>query len=58
LHAKAEKKDAAYGRDLQFDGVELDSEDGDQDDAADSDPEGDAEGNQSDASESDQEGQD
>ena len=59
LHAKAEKKDAAYGRDLQFDGVELDSEDDqDQDDGTESEPDGDAEGDRDDASDGDQEDQD
>jgi len=59
LHAKAEKKDAAYGRDLQFDGVELHSEDDDdQDDGTESEPEDDAEGDRDDAADDDQEDQD
>jgi len=54
LHAKAEEKDAAYGRDLQFDGVALGSDDdGDQEDGAESDPEVDTDGDRDDASASD-----
>jgi hypothetical protein len=59
LHAQAEKKDAAYGRDLQFDGVELHSEDDDdQGDGTESEPEDDAEGDRDDAPDDDQEDQD
>jgi hypothetical protein len=56
-YAKAEEKDAMYGKDLQFEGVGLGSDESDSEDESEGDPEADADEDQDDDAESDHDDQ-